>query len=122
VFTATVLTSENIAAGSLVNLYDNTGTMNCRKANATTAGLQADGFVIATTTSGQNAIVYFPGSVISGLSGLVAGGKYVLSTTAGGLLAIASAPSASGNVYQPVGTALTTSSLLFNPEQPIVYA
>jgi len=116
--TKSIVTTEDIAAGSLVNIY----ASGCRKANATTSGLQADGFVTASTTGAGPATVHFAGQIITGLSGLTLGTKYVLSTTAGGILSTANAPLASGNVYQPVGVAVSTTELLFNPEEPIVYA
>ena len=65
--TASIVTSENLTAGNLVNIYDNAGTATARKADATTTGKEAMGFVLAGTTSPAAATVYFEGR-ITGLS------------------------------------------------------
>lgn len=111
--TASILTSEDIGAGSLVNIYSDSGTAKCRKADATTAGKEANGYVLASTTSGQNATVYFEQRV-TGLSGLTDGSIYYLSTTAGGYTA--TAPSGSGNIVQRIGRAVSDTVLLFMPD------
>jgi hypothetical protein len=116
--TASIVTSENLSAGDLVNIYDNTGTPTARKADATTAGKEAHGFVLAATTSPAAATVYFEGSN-TGVSGLTAGNQF-LSTTAGG--STSTAPSGSGNVVQKVGVATSATNLNFEAAQPIVLA
>ncbi len=110
--------SENLAAGDFVNVYDNIGTPNCRKADATTAGKEAHGFVLDAVTSGNPASVYFEGSNTS-LSGLTAGPVY-LSTTAG--QSTATAPSAAGNVVQRIGVAVAATTINFETGQPVVLA
>jgi hypothetical protein len=117
--TMAVVTSENLAAGSMVNVYNNSGTLNARKADATSAGKRAHGFVLAATTSGQTATVYFDGTV-TGLSGLTNGATYFLHTTAGGVTV--TAPSATGNVVQPVGVASSATTLEFRPAEPVELA
>lgn len=104
-------TSENIAAGSFVNLYLNAGVLTARKADATTTGKPADGFVLATTTSGNNATVYFSSNANTQLTGLTIGSDYWLDTTAGGITL--TAPTAAGNNNQRVGKALSATSLIF---------
>jgi hypothetical protein len=116
--TASIVTSENLSAGDLVNIYDNSGTPTARKADATTAGKEAHGFVLASTTSPAAATVYFEGSN-TGVSGLTAGNQF-LSTTAGGLTG--TAPSATGNVVQRVGVAVSATVLNFEAQQPITLA
>jgi hypothetical protein len=111
----TVATTEDIAAGCWVNLFLSGGVLKARKADATTAGKEAQGFVLATTTSGQNAVVYLEGSNTS-CSGLTIGTEYFLHTTAGGQTA--TAPSSSGNVVQPLGKATATTVINFIPSAP----
>ena len=45
--------SENLAAGDLVNVWNDSGTAKARKADATVAGKEANGFVLAAVTSGD---------------------------------------------------------------------
>lgn len=109
---------ETIAAGDAVNLYDATGTLSARLADATTIGEELDGFAVtggAATATVTIAVLW--GSQITGLTGLTAGSWYYLSTTAGDITA--TAPSGTGNVSQRAGKALTTTSLLFQPGEPI---
>lgn len=116
----TVVASEDLSAGDLVNLWNDSGTPKVRKADATSAGKQADGFVLAGVTSGQNATVWFEESVITGLSSLTPGATYFLATTAGA--ATATPPSGSGNVDQVIGRALSDTEILFRPGTPITVA
>lgn len=115
--TASIAASENLAAGDLVNIHNSTGA-KVRKADATTSGKEAHGFVIAAVTSGQNATVYFEGTN-SQVSGLTPGPQF-LGTTAGA--ATGTAPSGSGNVVQRVGVATSATSLNFESNAPIVLA
>jgi hypothetical protein len=116
--TASIVTSESLAAGDLVNIYDNAGTVTARKADATTAGKEAHGFVLSAVTSPAAATVYFEGSNTQ-VTGLTGGPQY-LSTTAG--LSTPTAPSGSGNVVQRVGIATDATVLNFESGVPVVLA
>lgn len=111
-----VATSENLAAGDLVNLWDDGGTLKARKADATAAGKEAHGFTEAAVTSPANATVIFDGT-IAGLSGLTIGAKYFLATTGGAITT--TAPSTVGNVIQPVGVAASATELVFERGEPV---
>lgn len=115
--TQTITASEALSAGDLVNIHNSSGA-KVRKADATTSGKEAHGFVLAGVSNGASATVYFEGT-ITGLSGLTAGVQY-LATTAG--QATATAPSGSGNVVQRVGYATSTTTLNFQSMNPIVLA
>jgi hypothetical protein len=115
--TASVTSSENLAAGDLVNIWNSTGA-KVRKADATTAGKEAHGFVLSAVTSPAAATVYFEGSN-TGVTGLTPGPQF-LSTTAG--VATATAPSGAGNVVQRVGFATAAAALNFQAGIPIVLA
>lgn len=117
--TRSVTTSEAVSAGNLINIWDSTGA-KARKADASTNGKAAIGFVLAGATSGGSALVYFEGT-ISGLSGLVPGASYFLSATTPGAITN-TAPTASGQVVQYVGTALSATELSFEPAEPILIA
>lgn len=117
--TALISASEALAAGDLVNLWTDAGTVKARKADATTTGKEAVGFVTASVASGTDATVYFDGT-ISGLTGLTPGARCYLATTAGGVTT--TAPSGAGNIVQEVGYALSATSLTFEPKASVKLA
>jgi hypothetical protein len=112
-------TSEAIASGDFVNIWDDSGTIKIRKADATAAGKEVDGYVKEATDSGDTATMYFEGEN-NALSGLTPSSSYFLSTTPGAVSA--TAPSATGNVVQRVGKALSATAIEFNRGTPIVLA
>lgn len=115
--TASIATSENLASGDLVNVYNVAGTATARKADATT-DKRAHGFVLAASTSPAAAVVYFEGTN-TGVTGLTPGDLY-LSTTPG--LATSTAPSAAGNIVQHIGIATSATSMNFEASRPFVLA
>lgn len=115
--TASIQASENLAAGDFVNIH-NSGGARVRKADATTAGKEAHGFVLGAVSSGANATVYFEGTN-TGVSGMTPGTVF-LHTTAGG--ATGTAPSGSGNVVQKLGVAVSATAINFERGEPIVLA
>ena len=114
--TAVINASEALAAGDLVNIWNNSGTANVRKADASTAGKEAHGFVLAAVASGQPATVYFEGTNTQ-MTGLTPGRQY-LSTTPG--KTSATAPTGSGQVVQVVGFAVSATAMNFQSNPPIV--
>jgi hypothetical protein len=102
-----VVASENLAAGDLVNLWNDGGTLKARKAIATGLGTRASGFVLSAFSTSATATVYIKGNNDQ-LSGLTAGDFLFLSATAG--LVTATAPTTSGQVAQQVGQAITATS------------
>jgi hypothetical protein len=118
--TLSVVASEALSAGNLVNIFDDAGTTKARKADATGGvAKKADGYVLAAVTSGASATVYFDGT-ITGLTGLTAGSNYYLSTTAGGTTT--TIPTAATNIAQLIGKALSTTSISFEPGGTIIRA
>lgn len=103
--------SENLTAGDFVNLHNNGGTINVRKADASNNTKPADGFVLANVTSPANATVYLISGQNTAVSGLTVGADYYLSTTPG--LVTATAPSGTGNIVQRLGKARSATSLIF---------
>lgn len=116
--TSSIVSSENLAAGDLINIWNNTGTANVRKADATVAGKEAHGFVLSAVTAPAAATVYFEGSN-TGVTGLTPGPQF-LATTAG--RCTATAPSAAGNVVQRVGFATSATNVNFQSQPPVVLA
>lgn len=109
--TAIITTSEAIASGDFVNIWNSSGA-KCRKADATVAGKQAMGFVLVGVGSAASATVYFEGSNTGQTPGPV-----FLSTTAG--LATSTAPSGTGNVVQRIGFATSATAINFQAGEPI---
>jgi len=110
--------SENLAAGDFVNIWNNGGTANVRKADATTQGKEAHGYVLAAFNSASTATVYLEGTNTA-VTGATAGNVF-LETTAGGFTS--TAPSGSGNVVQRLGVATSATTINFEPQQPITLA
>jgi len=120
--TKAITASEALTAGDYVNIYDNAGTANCRKASAADATKPAHGYVLNNVSSAATATVYFEGPNTA-LTGLTSGTTYVLSAaTPGGVVAQASAPAADGNILQVVGVATAASEINTEIGQPIVRA
>lgn len=117
--TASVVASEALAAGDFVNIWDNAGTANVRKADATTAGKEAIGFVLEAVLSTASATVYFEGRNTQ-LTGLTPGARQYLSTTPGGRTE--TAPATAGNVVQHLGAAYSATALNFEPSDSITIA
>lgn len=106
--------SEAVAAGALVDL---SGTQ-ARNADASTQR-SAMGFVLTAVASGASGKVYMSG-LISGLTGLTFGARYFLGAAGGVAL---NAPTAAGSIIQPIGRAVSTTSIEFNPDpSPILIA
>jgi hypothetical protein len=116
--TTTAVASEVLTAGDFVNIYDDAGTVKCRKANATDATKQADGYVRAGFANGATATVYLDG-VNANVAGLTVGTSYYLSTSVDGSFT-ATAPSTSGNVVQKLGVAIDTGKILFDRGNVVV--
>lgn len=110
--TTSCLASENLASGDFVNLHLDSGVIKARKADATTAGKPAHGFVLAAVTSGNTATVYGTSNKNTGLTGLTIGSDYYLSTTPGGV-SIDPGPATAGNLSQLLGRAESATALVF---------
>jgi hypothetical protein len=112
--------SEILAGGDFVSIWNDAGTAKARKADATTAGKEAQGFVLDGASAGANATVYFEGRNTS-LTGLTAGARYYLSAAAPGGVTT-TPPSAAGNVVQYIGTAYSATELAFEATDGIIIA
>lgn len=104
---AVIEATENLSAGDFVNVY-NSGGAKCRKADASTTGKHAHGFVLDGVTSGNQATVYFEGTN-GQVEGATPGDVYLSATTPGGFTA--TAPSGAGKVVQRLGIATSATSI-----------
>lgn len=118
---ASMIAGENLAAGDFVNVYYDGVELNARvrKADATTEGKEATGFVLDSALDGNPITVYFEGTNTA-LSGLDDGNMHFLSTTAGQVSS--TPPSASGNIVQRIGRSISDTSLAFEPQAPVKLA
>jgi len=117
--TGAIEASENLTAGDYVNIWDDGGSFKVRKADASTAGKEAHGFVLAAVTSGQTATVYFEG-VNDQVSGMTPGVVFLSAATAG--QGTATAPSGSSQVVQRLGIAISATEVNFEAASPIYLA
>lgn len=115
---ALVEASENLSAGDFVNIYDASGA-KCRKADASTSGKHAHGFVLNGVTSGNTATVYFEGTN-NQVVDAVPGDIYLSATTPGGFTS--TAPSGAGKVVQKLGVAVSATSINFEAGQRYILA
>jgi len=111
-----ITTSEAIAAGAFVNVYNSSGS-KVRNADNTVAGKHAMGFVLSAFGSGVSATVYFQG-INTAVTGQTAGDVFL--GTVG--TAVTTPPTGSGNVVQPIGIATSATTVSFQYNRPIVLA
>jgi hypothetical protein len=113
--------SEALFAGAIVNLWKNGTLESARLANAA-AGYPAHGYVTQVVTSGSVACVITTLGGINKSAQVVTGstlatGSYVLSSEAGKIAPLASAPAAPA-IYQLVGN-VSGSDLIFYPDMVV---
>ena len=110
---AVIEASESLAAGNFVNIWNDAGDVKVRKADASaaSAGKIAHGFVLSAVISGADAAVYFEGTNAQ-LTGLTPGVTYALSAAApGAVVPLASATTTAGQSLQPLGVAISATSI-----------
>jgi hypothetical protein len=111
--TTAVLTSEILAAGDWVNVYDNAGTPNVRKADASDPAKYCNGFVLAGFGSAVLATVYTEG-INNQVSGMDAGTVYLSAASPGD--GDNTPPAGSGDIVQIIGEALSATEVSFEPQ------
>lgn len=117
-----IATSESLAAGDFVNIYNNTGTLNVRKADASSVGKEANGFVLAVFTHPTTAIVYLLGGVTNTAATCTTkGARQYLSASAPGKTVEAAESYASGaRFHQLIGKAISTTEMTAEAHDYIV--
>lgn len=110
--TDSIVASEGLSAGDWVNIYDNAGTINMRKADNSNGRL-AHGFVKAAVSSSASGTVYGPGELNDQASGLTVGVETFLGTAAGETTTV---PTASGALVQRLGTPKSATAIRFDPQ------
>ena len=110
--------SENMTAPCLVNIWDDAGAFKIRYADAAT-NKPANGFLLASVTSGANGDVYFEGE-ITGMTGITPVTYWLSATVPGGVQT--AIPTTTGHIAQQIGKGLSSTSLDFEAAQPITRA
>jgi len=113
-----VVASQALAAGDLVNIWNNAGVANARKADAAT-NKEAHGYTLAAVLLGGTATVWFVGTN-EAQSGMTPGPAFLSVTVPGKVQA--AAPTGSGELVQRVGLAVSATKLVFEPITPIQLA
>jgi hypothetical protein len=116
--TKTIVAFENLVAGDFVNIFNDTGTLKVRKADASGGfAKRAHGFVLAAVSAAANATVYY-GNLNNQVSGLTIGSTYFLSGTTAGAVTL-TPPSTAGYIVQELGRATVATEMLVEIQQPI---
>lgn len=115
---AVIRTSEALAAGDLVNVWNDSGLFRVRKASAQAIYMEAHGYVLAAYATDTDATVYFDG-INDQVTSLSPGSRF-LSLTPGQTSNLP--PQGSGNLVQRVGFAVSATRLSFEYSQPILLA
>lgn len=115
--TFTANASGALTAGDAV--YVTSGGLIAR-ASAASGGNSADGFVLASSSTGTSATIFFEGRNTA-LTGLTVGSRYYLSdSTPGG---ITTTPvTGAGKIHQYLGKAITATTLSWEPDDAILLA
>lgn len=109
--------SESLGAGDFVNIWDDSGTLKARLADAS-ADKPAHGYVLASVDAEANATVYCDG-INDQLSGMSGGPMMYLSGATPGA-PTATPPSTSGYYVQRLGARLSATELAFVPDLTII--
>lgn len=108
--------TEQISAGSFVNIFDNAGVASIRMADNSNVR-PADGFIKKAVSSGGSAAVYSLGTINAALTGLTIGSRYYLGTT-GQVTATALPPETNeGKIHQYLGKAKSATELMTIPDE-----
>jgi len=114
-----MLASEAISAGAMINVWSNAGVSSVRNADNTSVAKQAHGFAPGAISSAASGNVVLGGGENAGVSGLTIGAQYFLSTV-GAITTVL--PTGTGVIAQPVGVARTATELSVIIQRPVVRA
>ena len=119
--TKTIVASEALSSGDFVNVFNDTGTVKVRKADASVNSKQAHGFVLASVLSAASATVYY-GNLNNQVTGFTVGAELYLSDTVPGAATATPVTTGAGKISQRVGVATATGEILVEIQQPIEIA
>jgi len=96
--------SEALSAGDIINVWNNGGVANIRKADATDSTKPPMGYVSAAVALGATGTARLGNGVIVGMVGLTIGARYYLSAATPGAITL-TPPAVTGNVVYAIGRA-----------------
>ena len=108
--------SEALAAYALVSVYTQGGILYARNADATNADKPAFGFAVGAVSNAGAAAIHRAGLIVG--TGLTPGNRYYLSQTVAGGYAL-SIPFGVGGLIQYIGTAISTTQILFEKSEAL---
>lgn len=114
--TSTLVTTEALNAGDFVNVYNNAGAFNIRKADRSN-GRPAHGFVLTAVANAASGVVYFEGTN-GAVTGQVPGNVFLGTAGAGSAIPATT----TGHISQIVGFATSATSINFQYNNPITLA
>jgi hypothetical protein len=118
-FTFTVIASENLIAGNFINIWNDSGILKARKANASNYETKADGFVLLNVANGGTATVHLS-DLNDKLSGLTEGAEYYLSdVNAGDVSLNPPTINITDKIVQILGKAISTTKMIIEIQYPI---
>lgn len=100
---------ENLTAGEQVNVFNDSGTLKARLADASNSAKFASGYVTETVTTG-NTVAVFRDGINSDVTGLTKGDRLFLSDSTPGAVT-PTKPTAGGSFVQQVGEALSATTM-----------
>lgn len=109
--------SENLSAGDIVNIFNDGGTIKCRKADAGVNKYKASGYVKAAVTAGDDATIYFDGKCAGTFTINDIMKPVFLGDTAGSKTL--TPVSGSGKIHQEIGSVTSLTEFDFEPQSPI---
>ena len=117
--TSTVIASENLSAGDLINMYNALGVAKCRKADCSN-GRRAHGFILESVSADSPAAIYTD-ATITGLTILPKDAGVPLYLYINGAWSL-NPPTTAGYISQEIGYVVSTTEAKFEPQQPITLA
>ncbi|OWK34274.1 Phage protein [Fimbriiglobus ruber] len=116
--TISLPTSDTLAAGAWVHVWSNSGVATIQKADGTTNGKWAHGYVTTASTSPAANTIYMSG-INSNVSGMTPGSTVVLSNATAGVGTTTIPTYTAGQTAQVLGVALSATQVQFQPQTPI---
>lgn len=114
--TQVMVASESLIAGDFVNIFNNGGVPNARKADNSN-GRSANGFVLEAVANAANATVYLTG-LNNARTGMIPGTAYFLGTS-GGISTTPPASTSIGAIIQQLGVSANDTTIQFDYDAPI---
>lgn len=101
-----------IAAGQLVNLFNNAGVLGARLASSSAPSTMAHGLAVTGAGIGSRIEMHWLRTFTTSIGGMVIGQLYYTGTVAGTVQNIP--PVAAGTIQQPIGVAIASNQLLLD--------